>query len=64
MLRLRKEKKNRAKTYSSGYPLVAADLTTNPPVHCLDGVERMGSLVVFYTVNMIVLVFCKRHHAA
>jgi hypothetical protein len=38
-------KKEKAKTYNSGYSLVVTHLTTNPPVRCLNRAERTGSLV-------------------
>jgi hypothetical protein len=41
------EQKEMAKTYNSGYSLLATYLTTNPPVRCLNRAERTGSLVVF-----------------
>ena len=40
------KKKAEVKTYSSGDSLVVIYLTTNPPVSCLNRVERSGSLVV------------------
>jgi hypothetical protein len=37
-------------TYNSGYSLVVTHLTTNPPVRCLNGAERTGSLVFSWSV--------------
>ena len=39
----KEEKNQKSKTYNSGYTLVVAHLTTNPPVRCLNMAERTES---------------------
>ena len=56
MVTVKRCKKKRI-TYNSGYSRVVTQLTTNPPVRCLNRAEQTGSLIVSRATARIELKF-------